>query len=295
MSSIIPPLDRIPKLPGKGINLAVQRFDKLTDKLLQDTLKALKDSVKIANNGCNCADPDVKKIKKDLDKIKKQIQNVQRQLPKVQNAINTLKTIANTAKAVNSAVAAAQLLNPVTAPVFIATQLQMIQTATIVNAVESLQQLTSVPTTVASKLASVIPALTATIGNVATACGGEGNEIEISSDVLRQLNDTSDLSDIDGDGTGDGGDGTGDGLDFDPSEWYTDQNVSDEDLTNLDDILKNQQLLLRSIIEAPSVVYKDNGVPNLDLGKAGDYYIDLQNQLIYGPKLEDDWGTGIKY
>lgn len=291
MSSIIPPLDRIPKLPGKGINLAVQKFDKLTDKLLQDTLKALKDSVKIANNGCNCADPDVKKIKKDLDKIKKQIENVQRQLPKVQNAINTLKTIANTAKAVNSAVAAAQLLNPVTAPLFIATQLQMIQTATIVNAVESLQQLTSVPTTVASKLASVIPALTATIGNVATACGGEGNEIEISSDVLRQLNDTSDLSDIDGDGSN----GTGDGLDFDPSEWYTDQNVSDEDLTNLDDILKNQQLLLRSIIEAPSVVYKDNGIPKLDLGKAGDYYIDLQNQLIYGPKLENDWGTGINY
>lgn len=277
MSAIVPPLDRIPKLPGKGINLAVQQFDKLTDKLLQDTLKVLKDSVKIASNNAKCSDPEVKKIKQDLEKIKNQITKIQQQIPKVQTAISTLKTIATTAQAVNSAIAAAQLLNPVTAPLFIATQLQLIQTATLVNAVESLQQLSAVPTTVASKLASVIPALASAIGNVAGACNGEGNEIELSADILDQLNVT---------------DGS---LEYDASEWYTEQNVSDDDLSSLDDILKNQQLLLRSIIEAPSVVYKDNGVPNLDLGKPGDYYIDLQNQLIYGPKLEGDWGTGIKY
>jgi hypothetical protein len=281
MSAIIPPLDRIPKLPGKGINLAVQQFDKLTDKLLQDTLKVLKDSVKIASNNAKCSDPQVKKIKQDLEKIKKQITKIQQQIPKVQTAITTLKTIATTAQAVNGAIAAAQLLNPVTAPLFIATQLQLIQTATLVNAVESLQQLSAVPTTVASKLASVVPALASAIGNVAGACNGEGNEIELSADVLDQLN-----------AAGIGEDGT---LEYDPSEWYTDQNVSDSDLSSLDDTLKNQQLLLRSIIEAPSVVYKDNGVPDIELGKPGDYYIDLQNQLIYGPKLENNWGTGINY
>jgi hypothetical protein len=290
MSAIIPPLDRIPKLPGKGINLAVQQFDKLTDKLLQDVLKALKDSIKIANNGCKCSDPEVKKIKQDLDKIQKQIQNVQKQLPKVQRAISTLKTIATTAQTINGAISAAQLLNPVTAPVFIATQLQLIQTATVVNAVESLQQLSSVPTTVASKLSSVVPALLSAIGNVAGACNGDGNELEISADILNQLNDGSDISD-----SGDDSDRNGK-LKYDnETEWYTEKNVSEEDLSKLDDILRNQQLLLRSIIEAPSVVYKENGVPNVSLGKVGDYYIDLQNQLIYGPKLENDWGQGIKY
>lgn len=281
MSAIVPPLDIIPKLPGKGINLAVQQFDKLTDKLLQDVLKALKDSIKIASNNAKCTDPEVKKIKQDLEKIKNQITKIQQQIPKVQTAISTLKTIATTAQAVNSAIAAAQLLNPVTAPLFIATQLQLIQTATLVNAVESLQQLSAVPTTVASKLASVVPALTSAIGNVAGACNGEGNEIKLSADVLDQLN---------GNGIDDGGT-----LEYDSTEWYTDQNVSDSDLSGLDDILKNQQLLLRSIIEAPSVVYKDNGKPDIELGKPGDYYIDLQNQLIYGPKLENNWGTGINY
>jgi hypothetical protein len=281
MSAIVPPLDRIPKLPGKGINLAVQQFDKLTDKLLQDVLKALKDSIKIASNNAKCSDPEVKKIKQDLEKIKNQITKIQQQLPKVQTAISTLKTIATTAQAVNAAIAAAQLLNPITAPLFIATQLQLIQTATLVNAVESLQQLSAVPTTVASKLASVVPALASAIGNVAGACNGEGNAIELSADVLDQLN----ASGIDEGGT----------LEYDPSGWYTEQNVSDYDLSSLDDTLKNQQLLLRSIIEAPSVVYKDNGVPDIELGKPGDYYIDLQNQLIYGPKLENNWGTGINY
>jgi hypothetical protein len=281
MSAIVPPLDLIPKLPGKGINLAVQQFDKLTDKLLQDVLKALKDSIKIASNNAKCSDPEVKKIKQDLEKIKNQITKIQQQLPKVQTAISTLKTIATTAQAVNAAIAAAQLLNPITAPLFIATQLQLIQTATLVNAVESLQQLSAVPTTVASKLASVVPALASAIGNVAGACNGEGNAIELSADVLDQLN----ASGIDEGGT----------LEYDPSGWYTEQNVSDYDLSSLDDTLKNQQLLLRSIIEAPSVVYKDNGVPDIELGKPGDYYIDLQNQLIYGPKLENNWGTGINY
>lgn len=283
MSAIVPPLDLIPKLPGKGINLAVQQFDKLTDKLLQDVLKALKDSIKIANNNAKCTDPEVKKIKQDLEKIKKQITKIQQQIPKVQTAITTLKTIATTAQAVNAAIAAAQLLNPVTAPLFIATQLQLIQTATLVNAIESLQQLSAVPTIIASKLASVVPALTSAIGNVASACNGEGNEISLSADLIDQLNDTSGGIDEDG------------ALEYDPSEWYTDRNVSDSDLSGLDDILKNQQLLLRSIIEAPSVVYKDEGIPKIEIGKPGDYYIDLQNQLIYGPKLENDWGTGVKY
>jgi hypothetical protein len=280
MSAIIPPLDIIPKLPGKGINLAVQQFDKLTDKLLQDVLKALKDSIKIASNNAKCSDPEVKKIKQDLEKIKQQIQKIQQQIPKVQTAISTLKTIATTAQAVNAAIAAAQLLNPVTAPLFIATQLQLIQTATVVNAVESLQQLSAVPTTVASKLASVVPALTSAIGNVAGACNGEGNEIELSEDILNELNNRT---------------GDDSNLDYDASEWYTEQNVSDEDLSSLDDILNGQRTLLRSIIEAPSVVYKDNGDPDVSVGKPGDYYIDLQNQLIYGPKLENNWGSGVNY
>jgi DNA repair exonuclease SbcCD ATPase subunit len=280
MSAIIPPLDIIPKLPGKGINLAVQQFDKLTDKLLHDVLKALKDSIKIASNNAKCSDPEVKKIKQDLEKIKQQIQKIQQQIPKVQTAISTLKTIATTAQAVNAAIAAAQLLNPVTAPLFIATQLQLIQTATVVNAVESLQQLSAVPTTVASKLASVVPALTSAIGNVAGACNGEGNEIELSEDILNELNNRT---------------GDDSNLDYDASEWYTEQNVSDEDLSSLDDILNGQRTLLRSIIEAPSVVYKDNGDPDVSVGKPGDYYIDLQNQLIYGPKLENNWGSGVNY
>jgi hypothetical protein len=37
--------------------------------------------------------------------------------------------------------------------------------------------------------------------------------------------------------------------------------------------------------EAPSKVYQDNGLPAADLGKIGDYYIDLSTSTVYGPKL----------
>lgn len=283
--SIIPPLDRIPKLPGKGVNLAVRQFDRLTDKLLQDVLDAVKSSSALPTK-TKCSDPEILKLKQDLDRIRRQIENIQRQLPKVQTAVNTTRTIISTAQAVNAVIAAAQLSNPITAPLFIATQLQNVQNATIVNAIESLSQLSAVPATVSSKLTSVVPALLTAINNVSTACNGEDNEIALPQSVIDELQSDSGL-----------GAGTGLGANSQQiSEWYTDVNVSDSDLSDLDAILKQQQTLLRSIIEAPSVVFKENGTPDAALGKSGDYYIDLTNQKIYGPKIdESNWGDGITY
>jgi len=43
-------------------------------------------------------------------------------------------------------------------------------------------------------------------------------------------------------------------------------------------------------------VYSNIGAPGVDLGKPGDYYIDLQNKLIYGPKpTRTDWADGINF
>lgn len=279
--SIIPPLDRIPKLPGKGVNLAVRQFDRLTDKLLLDVLNAVKSSSALSTR-TKCSDPEILKLKQDLDRIRQQIENIQQQLPKVQTAINTTRTIISTAQAVNAAIAVAQLSNPITAPLFIATQLQNVQNATIVNAIESLSQLSAVPTTVSSKLTSVVPALLTAINNVSSVCNGENNTIALPQSVIDELqrDNVSDAST----------------NSQQISEWYTDVNVSDSDLSDLDAILKQQQTLLRSIIEAPSVVFKENGIPEAALGKPGDYYIDLLNQKIYGPKIdESNWGDGITY
>ncbi len=76
--------------------------------------------------------------------------------------------------------------------------------------------------------------------------------------------------------------------DFLPTEFYTEFNVSEQDLDfrsdTIEEVLKQQLDLLKSIQEAPSQVIQGAGVPNAVIGKAGDYYIDTQTQQIYGPK-----------
>ena len=84
------------------------------------------------------------------------------------------------------------------------------------------------------------------------------------------------------------------------SEFYQEINVSEEDLTRRsDDIQKliEQQQSLLTLQEAPSKVYQQAGLPNNNLGKTGDYYIDTQNLKIYGPKISDtEWPQmGVNY
>jgi hypothetical protein len=82
--------------------------------------------------------------------------------------------------------------------------------------------------------------------------------------------------------------GDADYNDLVATEFYNEFNVSDEDLEfrsdTIEDLLKQQQDLLKSLQEAPSQVIQGVGSPNAAIGKAGDYYIDMQNQQIYGPK-----------
>jgi hypothetical protein len=51
---------------------------------------------------------------------------------------------------------------------------------------------------------------------------------------------------------------------------------------------------MTNLVEAPSKVYQASGVPENNLGKLGDYYINLDNQSIYGPKAQaNDWGQPV--
>jgi len=82
------------------------------------------------------------------------------------------------------------------------------------------------------------------------------------------------------------------------SEFYRDINVSESDLQDrtqkIEQLLEQQRSLLENLIEAPSTVYKQNGAPSADLGKPGDYYINTQTKLIYGPKINDtEWGSPL--
>lgn len=269
MSAIVPPLDRIPKLPGKAVSLTIKQIDKQTDKLLTAVNETLTESVKLPIN-IKCDDPRIAKIKKLLADIQKQLTTVQENIPKIQKTAESLKTVVTTAIGIKTAISIAQLSNPVTAPVFIAQQLTAIQDATIVNAIESLNQFAAVPATLTSKLQTLVPPLLAAISKVSAVCNGDVDNLEIPSSLLPNTDTDTDYNDLVA------------------TEFYNEKNVSESDLDgrsdSIEQLLQQQRDLLTSLIEAPSKVYQNSGAPSVDLGKVGDYYIDLDTQTIYGPK-----------
>ena len=271
---IVPPLDRIPRLPGQAANLIQKEFDKQTDILLERVNKTVQDSIKLPPN-VHCDDPRIKKLKEQLQVIQKQITKVQESIPVIQSKIDAVKNIIGVAQGIKSVISAAQLSNPVTAPLFIAQQLTEIQNATITNAIASLKQFETIPVTLLSKIQTIVPPLTGAINKLSSACNGEIDNLELPTDAL-----TDDYNDL---------------L---PSEFYTDTNVSDTDLQersdNIELILTLQRDSLSSLQEAPSKVYQDNGLPAADVGKIGDYYIDLTTSIVYGPKITaTEWGTPV--
>jgi len=278
--AIVPPLDEIPKLAGKLTNQLVELGLKEADKLIDKSLQIVQDSIQIPIK-CKCDDPKIKKLKRDLESIQQQIARVQETIPKVQQVVDTVKTVVNIAQGIKTAITAAQLANPTTAALFIAQQLQAIQDATIANALTCIDQLATCPPTLINKLPPVVmPPIQEALQKLSSACNGDVPDITMPSiDGPVDINTYNDLF---------------------PSDFYRDINVSEQDLLDrantIQTLITRQLDVLSNLQEAPSTVFQQQGKPTADIGKLGDYYIDTENLIFYGPKLSDtEWPLGINY
>ena len=265
--SVIPPLDRLTKAPALGVDKIQQQFNKLVEH-----------SAKLPTN-VNSDDPRVKNIKQSLENIQLSITKVQENIPKIQSAITAVSTIISTAQGINAALAAAQLSNPVTAALFIALQTQALQNQLIVNAIEAVKPLQSLPDQIESKILTLVPVLTTAIAKLNTV-SDDDIELNIPTNISTGLNTDTNYNDLI------------------PTEFYNESNVSEDDLTqrsnSIEQLVDQQRNLLTSLQEAPSQVYRGNGNPLPNLGKIGDYYLNTSNNVSYGPKISDnDWGTPI--
>ena len=306
--SVIPPLDRIAKAPALGVDKIQQQFNKILDSITDQANKTIKDSAKLPTN-VNSDDPRVKNIKQSLENIQLSITKVQENIPKIQSAVTAITTIISTAQGINASIAAAQLSNPVTAVLFIALETQKTQNQLIVNAIEAVKPLQSLPDQIESKILTLVPVLTTAIAKLNTV-SDDDIELNIPTNISTGLNTVSD-DDIELNiptniSTGLNTDtNISTGLNTDtnyndliPTEFYNESNVSEDDLTqrsnSIEQLVDQQRNLLTSLQEAPSQVYRGNGNPLPNLGKIGDYYLNTSNNVSYGPKISDnDWGTPI--
>jgi hypothetical protein len=312
--SVIPPLDRIAKAPALGVDKIQQQFNNILDSIVDRVNETIKDSAKLPTN-VNCDDPRVKNIKQSLENIQLSITKVQENIPKIQSAVTAITTIISTAQGINAALAAAQLSNPVTAPLFIAMQTQALQNQLIVNAIEAVKPLQSLPDQIESKILTLVPVLTTAIAKLNTVCDDD-IELNIPTNISTGVNPTNISTGVNPTNISTGVNPTNiltgvnptnilTGLNTDnnyndliPTEFYNESNVSEDDLTqrsnSIEQLVDQQRNLLTSLQEAPSQVYRGNGNPLPNLGKIGDYYLNTSNNVSYGPKISDnDWGTPI--
>ena len=292
--SIIPPLDRLTKAPSFGVDKIQQQFNDILDSVIDQANKTIKDSAKLPTN-INSDDPRVKNIKQSLENIQLLITKVQENIPKIQSAVTAITTIISTAQGINAALAAAQLSNPVTAPLFIAMQTQALQNQLIVNAIEAVKPLQSLPDQIESKITILIPILIAAISKLNTITN---DDVELNIPSIPRA-DNVELNVLNIPLTDDVELNTDNNYnDLIPTEFYNESNVSETDLTqrsnSIEQLVEQQRNLLTSLQEAPSQVYKQEGNPPPELGKIGDYYLNTSNNVSYGPKISDnDWGTPI--
>lgn len=292
--SIIPPLDRLTKAPSFGVDKIQQQFNDILDSVVDQANKTIKDSEKLPTN-VNSDDPRVKNIKQNLENIQSLITQVQQNIPKIQSAVTAITTIISTAQGINAALAAAQLSNPVTAPLFIAMQTQALQNQLIVNAIEAVKPLQSLPDQIESKITILIPILIAAISKLNTITN---DDVELNIPSIPRA-DNVELNVLNIPLTDDVELNTDNNYnDLIPTEFYNESNVSETDLTqrsnSIEQLVEQQRNLLTSLQEAPSQVYKQEGNPPPELGKIGDYYLNTSNNVSYGPKITDtDWGNPL--
>ena len=83
------------------------------------------------------------------------------------------------------------------------------------------------------------------------------------------------------------------------TEFYTQTNVSTNDmkkyLETVNRLVESQQDLLTSLQEAPAQSYTGTTPPDNSLGKSGDYYVDTNENKIYGPKTNSGWPDPVNF
>jgi hypothetical protein len=312
--SVLPPLDYIPKKAYVPVQLAKKELDTISNKLFDSVDSFIKNVTKLPKN-CKCNDPRIQQIKQKLQDIQTQITNIQTKIQQLGNIVVQLKQIINAAAAIRQAIFYAQAFNPVTGAAFINMQLMMVQDELIVNGINSLSLLSSLPTDAINKLAGLVPMITAGIEQIGQACNGDVSRLSVSSTVTDNIIGSGNSNAITNDPFGTSANALDDKIvnqsvskfnNLLPSEFYNEYNVSDADLIDRANVIQSvlervensqqqQQELLKSIQEAPSVAYRAKGAPDNALGKTGDFYVDTVSMKIYGPKpYHDSWVDNMR-
>jgi len=223
-----------------------------------------------------CDDPRVNDAKRKLQDLYDLIEKIKNGL----NVINQITPVINTVATISSTLSNIQLAIPAVPGVPTGPISKLITTFDNLgkNAKSSISSLQGMVSSINIQFARINQLLAKAITKLSAICNSD--TFNVSADIAQELNELN-------------------GLDASryPTQFYTELNVSDEDitgrLTTIQDLLTEQLNVLQNLKEAPSEVRSGSIPPTNDIGDIDDYYVDVDSQIIYGPKTTSGWGNGI--
>ena len=271
------------QIPSQIVQQIILLLSKQIDAISNLAEKTSTDCLNLAHN-VKCRDPTVKQIKGQLADLQRLIDQLNIIINRTSDIISIINTVATTAfvlKIIQLAIPAVPGVP--TGPI---TELINIFTKLIDNAKSSINSLKGILANIKSQFNRINSLIANSINTIGSICNNES--FTVTSEVASIINNASSII----------GNATSNINDQYPTEFYTNINVSDDDINlrfnTISELLENQLDVMTNLVEAPSKVYQASGVPENNLGKLGDYYINLDNQSIYGPKAQaDDWGQPV--
>lgn len=264
-------------IPSNLIQRIIPLLMKQSEQLSKNASK-FTDQIMQLNSKVKCSDPQIKQLKQELQKIYDSITSIKQGLNSINNitpVITTISTVATTLKSIQLAIPAVPgvPMGPVT---------ELINTFDNLgtNAKSSTNSLQGLISTINIRLDMINKTLAVGLDKLTSICNTETFVVTIDiSNELDELNRNINYDAIA------------------PTRFYTELNVSDDDIQNridiIDNLLEQQLNILQNLKEAPSKILNGNIAPSIDTGDIDDYYIDTINQKIYGPKTNLGWGNGI--
>lgn len=264
-------------IPANLIQRIIPLLIKQSEQLTKNAAK-FTDQIMQLNSKVKCSDPQIKQLKQDLQKIYDAISRIKQGLNSINNitpVITTISTVASTLKTIQLAIPAVPGVptGPIT---------ELINTFDNLgtNAKSSTSSLQGLISTINIRLDMTNKTLAVGLDKLTSICNTE--TFAVTLDISNELDEINRNINYDS---------------IAPTQFYTELNVSEDDIQNrielIEDLLTQQLNVLQNLKEAPSKVLSNTIPPTADIGDNDDYYIDTNNQKIYGPKTDMGWGVGI--
>lgn len=173
---LTPPLNKIPIIPDQLTSIIDNQVSKLLDNITFNVTIAIQEAISLPDD-IKCDDPRIEALRKRIEQVNELITKLQDIIPivdKITSGLQTIIGIANTIKA-------AQLLNPITAPMVIVPELILAQNLTIANAGAAVNKLIKgLGPKINANLDELVSSLVPVANIIGQACNQNANDIGIS-------------------------------------------------------------------------------------------------------------------